>query len=236
MWKSVSSQFGRKEYGNVITIPNFPQPLITANCVSQTRFLIFSMTALHTTLTICSQKERKRVKHTRSCTLSHPHKECDLSWQFNLGLAGSPCLETSCFLKLRGCWGPLSTIKTPGINHKWSLHSALPSLHSAIPVSRRRVSFCLLSSPLQRTTDGNTNKQIRVCDYFTFCRHATCSAPWEFVKTGIFIHKNHGEPISSEDFQCICVCVCHRDKDKLGAKTHHYVHVSKSSLTHICNQ
>lgn len=104
MWKSVSSQFGRQEYGNVITIPNFPQPLITANCVSQTRFLIFSMTALHATLTICSQKERKRVKHTRSCTLSHPHKECDLSWQFNLGLAGSPCLETCCFLKLSGCW------------------------------------------------------------------------------------------------------------------------------------
>lgn len=222
MWKSVSSQFGRKEYGNVITIPNFPQPLITANCVSQTRFLIFSMTALHTTLTICSQKERKRVKHTRSCTLSHPHKECDLSWQFNLGLAGSPCLETSCFLKLRGCWGPLSTIKMPGINHKWSLHSgsALPILHSAIPVSRRRVSFCLLSSPLQCTTEQNTNKRMRVCDYFAFCWHASCSAPWEeFVKTGIFIHKNHSEPISSEDFQCSMYLCLSQEWGQAGSKS-----------------
>lgn len=214
MWKSVSSQFGRQEYGNVITIPNFPQPLITASCVSQTRFLIFSMTALHATLTICSQKERKRVKHTRSCTLSHPHKECDLSWQFNLGLAGSPCLETCCFLKLSGCWGPLSTIKMPGINHKWSFtHPTLSD--SCVTKTRLFLSAKLATT----TTEWNTNKRMRVCDYFAFCWHASCSAPWEeFVKAGIVIHKNHSEPISSEDFQCSMYLCLSQEWGQAGSK------------------
>lgn len=157
--ESVSSQFGRQEYGNVITIPNFPQPLITASCVSQTRFLIFSMTALHATLTICSQKERKRVKHTRLCTLSHPHKECDLSWQFNLGLAGSPCLETCCFLKLSGCWGPLSTIKMPGINHKWSFtHPTLSD--SCVTKTRLFLSAKLATTTYDRVKHEQTNESL----------------------------------------------------------------------------
>lgn len=220
MWKSVSSQFGRKEYGNVITIPNFPQPLITENCVSQTRFLIFSMTALHTTLTFCSQKERKRVKHTRSCTLSHPHKESDLSWQFNLGLAGSPCLETSCFLKLRDCWGPLSTIKTPGINHKWSLHSSPrerlthPTL-SDFSVTKTRL---FLSVKLTTTTYKRLKREIKMSFCFAFCRHTTCSALWEeFVKTGIFIHTNHREPRSSKDFQCIIYLCLSQEQGQAGS-------------------
>lgn len=151
--------------------------------------------------------------NTRSCTLSHPHKGCDLSWQFHSGRAGSPCLQTSCFLKLRGGWGPLSIIKMLGINHKWSLHSG-----SALPI---------LHSPLQRTTEWNTNKQMRVWDYFAFCWQTSFSAPWEeLVKTAFLFTET---TVSSEDFQCLCICVCHRNEDKLM-----YVHVS--SLTHVCNQ